>query len=384
MTRLHAAWIGAGLFAIAAVFAVPIGMEAESLLATEDDPVAIADRALATSFDHTVAAREIEEALAANDSDLAKSFVELAHERGVAVSPVLAERVKIAVEKANSASAHAESFARGFITGEPDNVVGLAGTTLGDLFVFGDIRDAVREGSRYVSGEKVDELVLGLAVVGIAVTAGTYATFGAGTPARVGLSMAKVARKTGRLSAGMAGWIGRSLREVIDWSALRRAGGSLADPAAAVRGARAAVKVEKADDLVKLVSDVGRVQNRAGTRAALDGLKLAEGPREMARVAKLAEKKGGKTRAILKTLGRGAIILSVATFNLASWILGAILTLFGLVSSAKSGVERLTQRGIDRRDVALSERGLPDRRLELRPVARGDHVEDRAPIRAGA
>ncbi len=358
MTRLHAAWIGAGLFAIAAVFAVPIGMEAESLLATEDDPVAIADRALATSFDHTVAAREIEEALAANDSDLAKSFVELAHERGVAVSPVLAERVKIAVEKANSASAHAESFARGFITGEPDNVVGLAGTTLGDLFVFGDIRDAVREGSRYVSGEKVDELVLGLAVVGIAVTAGTYATFGAGTPARVGLSMAKVARKTGRLSAGMAGWIGRSLREVIDWSALRRAGGSLADPAAAVRGARAAVKVEKADDLVKLVSDVGRVQNRAGTRAALDGLKLAEGPREMARVAKLAEKKGGKTRAILKTLGRGAIILSVATFNLASWILGAILTLFGLVSSAKSGVERLTQRGIDRRKARERERYL--------------------------
>ena len=40
----------------------------------------------------------------------------------------------------------------------------------------------------------------------------------------------------------------------------------------------------------------------------------------MARVAKLAEKKGSKTRAILKTLGRGAILLSLATFNLAAWI----------------------------------------------------------------
>ena len=107
-----------------------------------------------------------------------------------------------------------------------------------------------------------------------------------------------------------------------------------------MRAAREAVKVEKADGLVQLVSDVGRVQTKAGTQAALDGLKLAESPREMARVAALAEKKGGKTRAILKTLGRGAILLSVASFNLAAWVLGAILTLFGFVSSAKAAVER--------------------------------------------
>jgi len=68
----------------------------------------------------------------------------------------------------------------------------------------------------------------------------------------------------------------------------------------------------------------------------------------MTRIAALAEKKGSKTRAILKTLGRGAILLSVASFNLAGWILGAILTLFGLVSSAKAGVERMTQRYLDR------------------------------------
>ncbi len=34
----------------------------------------------------------------------------------------------------------------GFITGEPGDLVGMAGTAVGDLFVFGDIRDAVREG----------------------------------------------------------------------------------------------------------------------------------------------------------------------------------------------------------------------------------------------
>ena len=67
---------------------------------------------------------------------------------------------------------------------EPDDVVGLAGTVLGDLFVFGDIRDALREGGRYVSGQQADELLLGLACVGIAITAGTYASLGAAAPAR--------------------------------------------------------------------------------------------------------------------------------------------------------------------------------------------------------
>jgi hypothetical protein len=346
--RARNAWLAFGLFALAAAFCVPLGLEARSLLASADDPVAITDRALTRAFDADVASREIEAALKANDADLAKSFLDLASDRSVPVPPELAKRVDAAVEQAGSASATAESFARGLITGEPDDAVGLAGTALGDLFVFGDIRDAAREGSRYASGENYDEVILGLAVVGIAVTAGTYASFGAGAPARIGLTAIKAARKTGRLGAHMGSWIGRSLRGVIDWSALRRAGSSLAEPAVAVRTAKEAVKVEKAGGLARLVGDVGRVQAKAGTQAALDGLRLSEGPRDMARIAKLAEKKGGKTRAILKTLGRGAILLSVASFNLAFWVLGALMTLFGLVSSAKAGVERVTQRHLDR------------------------------------
>ena len=64
------------------------------------------------------------------------------------------------------------------------------------------------------------------------------------------------------------------------------------------------------------------------------------------RGSRLAEKKGSKTRAILKTLGRGAILLSVASFNLAAWVLGAILTLFGFVSSAKAGGRARDASGI--------------------------------------
>jgi hypothetical protein len=109
------------------------------------------------------------------------------------------------------------------------------------------------------------------------------------------------------------------------------------------------------------------VQAKAGTQAALDGLKLAEGPRDVARVAKLAEKKAGKTRAILKVLGRGAIGLAFAAFDLALWMFWAALTLFGFISAAKSATERATMRHLARRKL----RRLREQERQLAVPARG-------------
>ncbi len=338
------------LTAGAAVYAVPRGMEAQHLLAIEDDPTQIADRALDGHFDADIATREIEAALAASDADLAKSFVELARERHVSVDPALTAKVDTAVTESESTSRAMQSFAMGFVTGEPNDGASLAGTATGDLFVFGDIRDAVREGGRMALGQPADELVLGLAGVGLAITAATYATLGEAAPARVGISLAKAARKTGVLGADLTAYIGRVLRQVVDWNKLKGAvaGASIAEPALAIRAAREAVKVERAGGLVHLVRDVGRVQSRAGTRAALDGLKVAETPREMSRLARLAAAKGGKTRAVLKLVGRGALVLTLAALDLGFWILGAALVLFGFVSSLKGTTERITLRMVRR------------------------------------
>ncbi|MPZ56870.1 MAG: hypothetical protein GEU91_10320 [Rhizobiales bacterium] len=380
MTRLRIALllIAAAALAAAAWATVPRAIDAAGLLAGQDDPVALADRKVALMLDAGVAAREIESALTANDTDLAQSFVDLAKEHQVPVAPALAARVATAVEKANSPSRTAENFAKGLLTGEPNDLAGFAGTAVGDLFVFGDVRDAVREGARLAAGQEVDRLVLGLACVGLAVTAGTYATLGGAAPVRVGLTVAKAARKTGRLGAGMADWLGRSLREVVDWGKFRSAiaGATLTRPAVAIRAAREAVKLDKAGGIIDVVRDVGRVQGKAGTQAAFDGLNIAQGPADVARIAKLAEKKGRKTRAILKLLGRGAIVLAVGSMQLLSWILWAILALFGFASSTKGAVERFTMRRLQRRKqrtLAEQEQEIRNRRLAalaLGPAAR--------------
>src|SRR5262249_58515630 len=124
----------------------------------------------------------------ASDTDWAQGFVVLAADRKFELDPALTQRVKIATAEAATIRHKAGSFARGVVTGEPDNIPAVAGTVLGDLFVFGDIRDVLREGTRLASGQVADELVLGLASLGVVITPATSATLGAAGPAHSGLT----------------------------------------------------------------------------------------------------------------------------------------------------------------------------------------------------
>ena len=134
-----------------------------------------------------------------------------------------------------------------------------------------------------------------------------------GRPARAGATLFKVARRTGSLN-----------------------------PALVTRVARDVVKVEEAGGLAELAGNVGRVESKAGTGAALESLKAAETPEDVSRFARLATVKGGKTRAIVKLLGRGAIILAASTLTLANWLLWAAFLLLGFASLCKAAAERMT------------------------------------------
>lgn len=352
--------INAGLAGLAFTVAVgaalwPHVRHAGALLAAQDDPAALADLQLEPTVRsphaETLFAANIDAALASEDADLADSFVELAKDKNVAISDERSQRVAAAVADEGSAGHFAKRFATGLVTGTADDVASLSGTVTGDLFVFGDIRDAVREGKHLAMGEETDRLVLGLATAGLAVTAATYVSAGSAAPVRAGLSLVKDARKVGRLGEGLAAWAGRSARDVVDAPMLQQAvaNGSVLRPGATVSAIKAAFRAEKAGELVRLAKDVGRITEKVGTRGALDSLKIAEGPKDIARAARLAEANGGKTRAIMKLLGRGALLLIAGTFNLSLWLFSAMLALFGFLASIKATTERVTQSLLNRR-----------------------------------
>src|SRR6185295_12817593 len=112
----------AACLALAAGVSVPQGVDSARLMAASDDPVHLADLALEKSFNAAVATREIENALKAGDTDLARSFVELAAERQVSLDPALAARVEAAERDAASTSSRLASFARSFVTGKPEDL----------------------------------------------------------------------------------------------------------------------------------------------------------------------------------------------------------------------------------------------------------------------
>ena len=344
--RIGSALAGLAACALVCVLLWPDARDAGAILTAQDDPAVLSDLQLdlALSKDEAVIAENIEAALAANDADLARSFVDLAKEKNIPLAEELSQRVSDAVGEENSTPHFAKRFATGLVTGNADDGASLSGTVAGDLLVFGDIRDVVREGKHLAMGEDTDRLVLGLATAGLAVTAATYVTVGGLAPVRAGLALVKDARKVGRLGGGLTEWASRSAREMVDAPMLQNAvaSGSMMRPGQTAHAIRAAFHTEKAGALVRLAKDVGRVGEKAGTRGALDTLRIAETPKDVARAARLAESKGGQTRAILKMLGRSALLLAAGAFDLALWVFGALLALFGLLSSIKATTERLT------------------------------------------
>jgi hypothetical protein len=317
MLRLNIALglvLASGL-AIAGLWTLPRGVEAGRTLAAQDDPAQLTDLALDRRFDAAIAEREIRAALAGNDPELAQSFVELARERAVALDPELVAKIEADMEAWSSFGSTAWRFTHGFFVGNPDDMASLVGTAAGDLLVIGDVRDAAREGWRFARGEEPNRLVLGLSLGGIAVTAGTFASFGLAAPARAGLSVVKAAGKSERIGA-------RLLRFL---------------------------RYEKPAALVEVAGEIGTVQAKAGGRAALEAVQLAQGRRDIAAFGRLAVAKGGKTRAVLKLLGRGAIAITGSLIDLALALMWAAANVLGFCASLKRTAERTTLAVIRRR-----------------------------------
>lgn len=339
--RLLLSLVTAAGLLVATPLAWPLLKSAVRLVEARNDPAALADLDMRTLTPAHLQ-EAIQRALDADDPELAASALQWADANGREISPALRARVAEAGTGAAQALRTARSFGSGFVTGTPEDLPGFAGAAAGDLTLWGDLRDASREGWHYLRGEPVDPLLLGLSAAGLVLTAGTYATAGTGAPARMGLTLVKVARRTGKLSAGLLADVSRLVRESVDFAALRRGAGTI--DAAALK---AAVRPQGLARLSGLLSDVGTVQAKAGTRAALDGLALAGDGRDMTRLARLAEKKGGQTLFILRTLGRGALGLSGALLSLLWWGAAGLAWLIWLVSALNGlavSLARLTWR----------------------------------------
>src|ERR1700726_452310 len=97
--RIGSALAGTTVCAVACALLWPHARDAGAILAAQDDPAALSDIQLNSALrdNQAVIAENIEAALAADDADLANSFVELARAKNISLSEDLLQRVSAAV-----------------------------------------------------------------------------------------------------------------------------------------------------------------------------------------------------------------------------------------------------------------------------------------------
>jgi hypothetical protein len=310
---------------------VPKGLDALIVAQEVDDPVAAVDFGLARVATPARLNQELAAARQSGDRDLADSLTVLAADRHVIVDLAPADG------SPPGRSSALQDFARGFADGSGASAPGYAGSLLGDISGYGDLRDLIGEGRKLVRGEQADELVVGLASVGLIVSGATWWSLGAALPARSGLTVTKALVRSGRLSKPLAASLARLVGLSIDRQTAQESLAALTrfDLAAARRIAFASVKPEALHELETLATNTGRLYERIGARGTREVFGMAETTQEVERAASLAQTKGPMTLAILRVLGRAALTAGAFGLTIFAWLGTAMLYLFALACLAR-------------------------------------------------
>jgi hypothetical protein len=114
-------------------------------------------------------------------------------------SALLQQEVELTIAYRDSRLRKLKEVGLGAISGEPGSVEAAVGAITADFFVVGDLRDLLIQGTKQIVDGESDKLILALSATGVATTVAP--------PVDMGLSVLKIAKKTGKMSAKMTGAI---------------------------------------------------------------------------------------------------------------------------------------------------------------------------------
>ncbi len=282
-------------------------LEAAGLAFSTRDEAAVAEYRLATVTELNVRAA-IDAALDERDTELAQSLVELAKSRGIAIDPTQSQRIQAALD---ASGGQALADLDGFTTGDTSSEAALAGALGADFSGYGDIRDLYEQIDNYQQGKPVDDLVVGLAAAGLALTGATIVSLGSASPAKAGVSVVKSARRAGKLSPALTRQVGKLAADAIDRKALDTLSDAVRrfDIGAARTAAVAVVRPNSLKAIATLGEDIATVGRATGYRGMMQTLKLAKSSDEVGQVAKLSTRFGTRTRGALALIGGAALSL---------------------------------------------------------------------------
>ena len=147
-----------------------------------------------------------------------------------AITPQSRELLRAIHTQRQSWQYRAKALIDGAISGQSNEIEGMVGAGVADLFVVGDIRDALIEGKHWIEGEEMDEVILALSSLGIAATAATIGTAGGASGLKGSISLLKQMRKGKLLPA----WLIQALVRLPSAADIKRTSNALLEPITAL------------------------------------------------------------------------------------------------------------------------------------------------------
>lgn len=268
--------------------------------------------------------RRIDTALDQGSYDDAVMYADIARYAGMEIETGTAERLKAEQGLTRSVARNTGNFFEGFITGEGSDTASFAGAITSDLTVIGDVRDIGTEGSKLVQGEDYSKFILGLSVVGLAATTATIASGGGALPARIGVSLLKVAKKAGTLTVEFTRDLTRLLNEAVNFEKL---GGTLrtidlTDSAATRRAITEYAGSISMARITPTLSDIAALEKSVGPAESVRLLKYVNKSEDLTRITRMSGKLGPKTRGIIEITGKTSLRAFKNVANLVLWAIG--------------------------------------------------------------
>ncbi|MFD1913888.1 hypothetical protein [Halodurantibacterium flavum] len=240
------------------------------------------------------------------------ALTDLAGERGIALPPDLQEAV-----------AAADEADHGWVNGSltcaacaydvrncPLSPV-LACQLSGMLTPVGDVVAIARESGNYIAGTEVDELDLGLSVVGLGSYLLAAPSGGTSFGIYMGARTAKTARRLDLLSPPLRATLVDAFRRGIDWRAIPRSR-STDDLARALRP-------EVLRPVTRMLDDTFALSQRAGGIETLHLIRYIDTPADARRLAGAAEAVGPRMIAPLELMGKSRFLRLTMRFADELW-----------------------------------------------------------------
>lgn len=324
------------LFAFVVFFAL-VGVGVAFL---DPDTELTPEEAVQWELQQTVTSEDLDTRIAAaleeDDYETALVYQDISEFAGIGLSEDTMDALRRAGGITASIGRTGTQLASGFFTGESESLAGLTGAVASDLTVVGDVRDISREGPAMIAGEPYNELILGLSVVGVGVTGATVATGGGGLPGRVGVSLLKVAAKTGSLTAEFSRVLGRLVSDAVNFPALRQTLETvrLSDTAATREAVTAYARSVRTSELAPVIARMNDIRGSAGAAESVRLMRYVRSTDDLDDIAAMSTTLGRKTRGVIELTGKTTLRAFKTTLNILEFIIRNIISFLSWLGSS--------------------------------------------------